>query len=103
MVTNSRKTTRPGGLLPMNLPQPAAVEADAAGLPLAVLVRGTLRDVLGISDRWRIDDEWWRAEISRAYYALWLEGGMRLTVFHDLVADSWYTQQYTAPIRVRAG
>ena len=86
-----------------DLPQPAAVEEDGAGLPVAVLVRGRLRPVVAINDRWRIDDEWWRAEISRVYYALDLEGGMRLTVFHDRMTGAWYTQQYTAPARLRAG
>jgi hypothetical protein len=87
----------------MNLPQPAAVEADAAGLPVAMLVRGKLRPVVTVNDEWRIDDEWWRAEISRRYFALELDGGMHLTVFHDLVTGAWYQQQYTAPSRLQAG
>jgi hypothetical protein len=103
MVKNTRTATRPGGLLPMNLPQPAAVEADSAGLPAAVLVRGLLRPVVAISDEWRIDDEWWRSEISRHYFALELQGGTRLTVYRDLITGAWYTQQYTAPVRLQAG
>jgi hypothetical protein len=87
----------------MNLPRPTAVDTDTSGLPAAVLVRGRLRTVLAIADRWRIDDEWWRAEISRTYYAVELEGGMRLTVFRDLVTDAWFQQQYTPPVRLEAG
>lgn len=103
MVTNSRKAARTGGLLPMNLPQPAAVEADRFGRPAAVLVRGRLRHVVTISDRWRIDDEWWRAEIRRAYFAVELEGEIRLTIFCDLMTGAWYQQQYTPPVRLQAG
>ncbi len=87
----------------MNLPQPVAVEIGAAALPAAVLVRGRLRTVLAITDRWRIDDEWWRAEISRAYYAVELEGGVRLTIFRDMVTGAWFQQQYTPPARLQAG
>ena len=103
MVTHPRKAARPGGLLPMNLPHPTAVEVDSAGVPTAVLVRGRLRSVLAVSDRWRIDDEWWRTEISRDYYAIELEGGTRLTVFRDLVTGAWFQQRYTPPIRLQAG
>ena len=103
MVKDPRTPARACGLLPMNLPQPAAVETGPSGLPAAVLVRGKLRPVLAISDRWRIDDEWWRAEISRAYYAVELEGGMRLTIFRDMVTGAWFQQQYTPPVRLQAG
>jgi hypothetical protein len=70
---------------------------------VAVLMRGVLRPVTAIGETWRIDDEWWRTEISRQYYLLELEGGVRTTVFHDLVTGAWYTQQYTAPARLQAG
>ena len=103
MVKNPRTTARPGGLLPLNLPQPAAIDANGAGEPLAVLVQGRLRAVTAVTDRWRIDDEWWRAEISRVYFAIELEGGIRLTVFRDLVTGAWYQQQYSAPARMKAG
>lgn len=103
MVAHSRTATRPGGLLPLNLPRPAAVEASEDGNPTGVLAQGKLRPVVAITNRWRIDDEWWRTEISRAYFAVELEGGARLTLFRDLVTGAWYTQQYTAPARLEAG
>lgn len=84
----------------MNQPQATVVEAGNGDRPNAVLVRGSLRPVVSISDSWRIDDEWWRGEISRRYFALELEGGIRLTVFQDLVTGDWYTQQYTPPVRM---
>lgn len=100
MVKDPRTAAGPGGLLPMNLPRPTVVEAGDADQPTAVLVRGTLRSVVAVSDSWRIDDEWWRGEISRRYFALELEDGIRLTVFHDLVTGDWYTQQYPPPVRM---
>ncbi|MCZ2109636.1 MAG: hypothetical protein LC118_08725 [Dehalococcoidia bacterium] len=103
MVPHPGEAARAGGLLPLNLPQPIAVDADAAEQPVAVRVRGKLRTVVAISDRWRIDDEWWRSEISRVYYAVELEGGIGLTVFRDLVTGAWFQQQYTPPARMQAG
>ncbi|QFG04376.1 hypothetical protein Tbon_12120 [Tepidiforma bonchosmolovskayae] len=59
--------------------------------------QGRFRRVTAIHDRWRIDDEWWREEISRVYFEVELEGGRRLTVFHDLVAGGWFLQPYRPP------
>ncbi len=103
MVTHSRASASPVGLLPLNLPQPAAVEEDKRGMPSAELTHGVLRRVTAISEMWRIDDEWWRAEISRQYYLVELEGGTRVTIFQDLVTRAWYAQSYTAPARLKAG
>jgi len=49
--------------------------------------------VLQVRERWRIDDEWWRAPISRLYYQVVMEGGRSLTLYHDLEEDGWYRQQ----------
>jgi len=68
-----------------------------------MLIRGQLCAVTAIRDTWRIDDEWWRTEISRRYFALELDGGNRRTVFQDLVTGAWYVQHYTAPTRLQAG
>jgi hypothetical protein len=73
---------------PLNLPVALAVEADAQGLPRELAGR----PVTGIQDSWRIDDEWWRATISRRYFRVRLEGGVIRTVFQDLQSGSWYAQ-----------
>jgi hypothetical protein len=85
------------GLRPLNKPAPLAVEANERGAPKAVLWKGVLREVVSIADSWRIDDEWWRDEIARRYFSLELQGGRRITVYHDLVRDLWYAQTYEAP------
>ena len=115
MVQDSRATTRPRAIKPLNAPEPVAVHADAAGAPEKVRV--TLhgipnrmrparivmrRDVQGpwlsvafIVDIWKINDEWWRGrdeEIERMYFDLLLENGRHMTVFHDLIRDVWYRQ-----------
>ena len=88
---------KPGGCRPLNQPAPAAVEASQRGDPSAVLWRGVYRRVAAIHDSWRIDDEWWREEIARHYFVVELDDGRRLTLYHDLIADSWYAQPYDGP------
>jgi hypothetical protein len=81
-------------IVPLNLPQAVDVEADERGAPLAVATREGLRRVEAIQDVWRVDDEWWRATISRRYFMLRLEGGALRIVFQDLLTGSWHAQQY---------
>ncbi|OAI39525.1 hypothetical protein AYO38_01410 [bacterium SCGC AG-212-C10] len=66
-------------------------------MPRAMLWRGVYKRVVTVHETWRIDDEWWRDEIARRYFEVELEGGRRITIYHDLVADAWYTQTYDAP------
>jgi hypothetical protein len=50
--------------------------------------------VAHVRDRWRVDDEWWRARpISRLYYALVLDDGTFLTLYRDLADASWREQR----------
>lgn len=111
MVKDSRTTAGPAGLRqlkgagkrdegeagrikPLNSPRPLLVEADEKGRPLAVVTRGTLRKVTQCHDTWRIDDEWWRSEISRRYWDVETADGKRLTVYQDLVSGEWFGQSY---------
>ncbi len=68
------------------------VVANDRGAPTRVRARDRMKQVEAILETWRIDDEWWREAISRAYYSLLLEGGGHLTVYHDLVEGRWYSQ-----------
>jgi hypothetical protein len=71
---------------------PASVRAD--GRPVSVRIGGRQRRVARVSNEWRIDDEWWRQEISRRYFELELGDGQVITVFRDLISGSWYQQRY---------
>lgn len=50
------------------------------------------RRVEQVVESWRIDDEWWRAPISRRYHRVILAGGRPMTLFQDLVEGKWYRQ-----------
>ena len=97
MVENSGTAGGAGGLRLLNQPKPAAVEANTRGEPTAVVVQGRFQPVRAIHDSWRIDDEWWREEIARRYFAVELENGRKLTVYHDLVGGGWFIQGYDGP------
>ena len=95
MVTSSRTPLRTDRLRAVNEPRPVAVEMDANGLPTTV---GWADGPMGgqiecINEVWRIDDEWWRKQISRLYFEVMLDGGKRIVLFNDLISNEWYMQQ----------
>ena len=81
-------------LVHLNAPQPIHVAVDDQGHPTRIMRGGQTVVVAATLDTWRIDDEWWRDEISRRYCRLALADGTTLTVFHDLIAGGWYVQRY---------
>jgi hypothetical protein len=94
VVQNSGKTLRPGTYKSVNLPEAVEVKEDSAGLPLAVLIPPQ-QSIAAIEDRWRIDDEWWRAEpLSRMYYAVLFKSGQKLVIYKDLLKNEWFKQIY---------
>lgn len=94
MVPDSGATARADQLRSLNVPRPVRLLLTRDGQP-AVLLEGKRRTrVAAIQEVWRIDDEWWRAPISRLYYQLVLEDGRLGTVYHDLIEDAWYAQAY---------
>jgi len=94
MVEDTGKTLRADTYRPLNVPESVQVEEDASGIPLAV--REKRRQVVAaIEDRWRIDDEWWRAvPVTRLYYNVQLASGQRLVLYKDLNDSGWYRQSY---------
>lgn len=92
----SARAPLPRDLRPLNAPSPLRMQTDLHGKIVAVWRHGRLtpRTIVSIQDRWRIDDEWWREHaVARMYYALLLDDGTLLTVYHDLLADAWFEQR----------
>jgi hypothetical protein len=79
---------------PLNRPRPVHVVADAEGRPIRVRNDREWRAVTSIRESWRIDDEWWRLTISRAYYAVVLDEGRLVTLYRDLVTGEWFLQAH---------
>ncbi|MGD0231691.1 MAG: hypothetical protein ABSC19_15285 [Syntrophorhabdales bacterium] len=74
-------------------PEPAGI-VDRDGRPVALINKGKRLRVSGIVNTWRIDEEWWREEISRLYFLIELENQRRIVVFRDLVGGGWFRQNW---------
>jgi len=94
MVPPARTPIRTDRLRALNTPVPVTVWCDDRGRPIRVAINGntTVRAVEAIVEHWRIDDEWWRAFVSRRYDEIVLQGGKHLVLFQDLVTETWYAQ-----------
>ena len=76
------------------LPKEIEVSTDSSGVPAVIVRKGKQSRIAAISNIWRIDDDWWREEISRIYFEFELKDGQVMTIFHDLVSGKWYQQRY---------
>lgn len=79
---------------PVNMPKEITVVVDGSGEPNSIVCQRGKWRVARVQNRWRIDDEWWRSEISRMYYELLFADGSVSTVFKDLESGKWYQQRY---------
>lgn len=93
MVAHSRTETRPDNVRSLNIPKPITVIAEH-GMPAKVVTRTAEVAVMQIQDVWIVQDEWWRKEIDRQYFALLMMDGEIRTIFHDRMDDAWYEQAY---------
>ena len=101
MATSSGKALGASTIRSLNGPKELIVRtaqgseffATNAKKPVSLRLHGRWFEVESVEDIWRIDDEWWREEaVSRMYYRCAVDGGMSVTVFHDLVNGKWYRQ-----------
>ena len=80
----------PVGSRRLGAPQPASVDADFRGTPVAVgaVAVDTLRE------EWVVEDRWWTGRpLRRRYFELVLVDGRNVVVFRDLVEGGWYLQR----------
>jgi hypothetical protein len=56
---------------------------------------GMQQDVALVRRPWRIDQHWWRGDhIRRDYFRVAPQDGPPLTIYHDLVSDGWFRQEF---------
>ncbi len=96
MVEDTREAVRTETVKPVNIPEPIIVKEDAAGAPVSVKT-SRRQSVAAITDRWRVDDEWWRQEpVSRSYFIVLLNSGQRLVVYKDLASSRWFWHRHSS-------
>lgn len=93
MVTYSGAETRTDNVRALNTPRPITVVAEH-GMPAKLITRTAEVEVMQIQDVWIVQDEWWRKEIDRQYFALLMMDGEMRTIFHDRMEDAWFEQAY---------
>jgi hypothetical protein len=68
-----------------------AVQRDGSTIEIRTSESG--QRIADIVESWRIDDEWWRAPVSRRYFDVALDGGGHVVLFEDLMSGKWFAQQ----------
>ena len=46
-----------------------------------------------ITREWRVDIDWWRGRIWRAYFKLSTDTGLLVVIYQDLLSGEWYLQR----------
>ena len=69
------------------------VASPASGpgrLPAHFSWQGQTHAVTHITQVWRVDIDWWRERIWRAFYKLSTDTGLLVIIFQDLLTNQWY-------------
>ena len=69
------------------------VETDAAGTPIGLRLEGNDQGEVGICNRWRVDDGWWREPVVRSYFKVVTRSGLLCVVFLDELRGTWHIER----------
>lgn len=69
------------------------VETGPDGVPIRLRLDGTAHGEVGICNRWRVDDDWWRTPVARAYFKLVTRDGLLCTVYLDELRGTWHLER----------
>ena len=62
-------------------------------IPSRFTWQGSAHLVSEITRYWRIDIDWWRERIWRAYFKLRTDTGLLVVIYQDLIEGEWYLQR----------
>jgi hypothetical protein len=66
-------------------------ETDATGQLVAIRWNGR-REPVEVCNRWRVDEDWWRAPIARDYFKV-VGGNWLALVYRDRTDDTWHLER----------
>jgi hypothetical protein len=72
---------------------PIEVYSDTQARPRVFIWGGMRHQVHGISNHWRLDQEWWGERIWRHYYKLITDTGLLVIIYRDLISQHWYFER----------
>ena len=61
--------------------------------PASFTWQGQTHQVDEITRAWRVDIDWWRGRVWRAYFKLSTDTGLLVVIFKDLLSGEWYLQR----------
>ena len=64
-----------------------------AGTPIRLRMTGESHGEIGICNRWRLHDDWWREPVARVYFKLVTRDGLLCTVFLDEHRGTWHLER----------
>jgi len=80
----------PAASITLNLPRPARVRTEGAGVPVEVDGRA----IELTRESWLVEDGWWTGRpLRRRYWEVVTIDGRDLVVFHDLEGGGWFAQR----------
>jgi len=62
-------------------------------VPNRITWQGISHLVLEITRYWRIDIDWWRERVWRAYFKLRTDTGLLVVIYQDLIGGEWFLQR----------
>ncbi len=69
------------------------VIAEVEGEPRVLFLGSKRERVREVSNRWRMQEEWWRRERIREYYRVITESGRLCLIFQDLLGGGWFLER----------
>jgi hypothetical protein len=73
--------------------QPIVVICASPEEPARFTWQGKTHQATEITRRWRVDMDWQRGRVWRAYFKLSTDTGLLVIIYHDLVSGEWYLQR----------
>ena len=68
-------------------------DSGSGQIPSQFTWQGQPHVVTEISKIWRVDVDWWRVRIWRAYFKISTDTGLLVVVYQDLISEEWFLQR----------
>ena len=69
------------------------VETDGDGQPQRLRLDRATHGEVGICNRWRVDDDWWRNLVARSYYKVVTRDGLLCNIYLDEMRGTWHLER----------
>ena len=74
-------------------PAPITVEGGDCDCPGSFFWAGQTHPIIGCTNMWRLDVEWWRIRINRDYFKVRTTTHLLAVIYQDKETQTWYLQR----------